>query len=94
MRTYFTRLFSYDRHANETIADAIIKASIPGKPAALMSHLLVAQQIWLNRCKGLPATGSALWPDWQAAALSAVIAENNKEWLNYLETTQPEDFET
>lgn len=94
MRTYFTRLFNYDRYANETIVDAIVQAGVLGNSVALMSHLLVAQQIWLNRCKGLPAAGGALWPDWQTAALPAVIAENNKEWLNYLETLQPEDFET
>ena len=93
MRIYFTRLFNYDRYANETIAGAIVKAGAPGKPVALMSHLLVAQQIWLNRCKGLPAAGGALWPDWQATAFPAIIAGNNKEWLNYLEALQPDDFE-
>lgn len=93
MKTYFINLFNYDKYANETILNAIIEASMPEKPVELMAHLLVAQQIWLNRCKGLPAVGSALWPDWKADIFSNTIADNSKEWLNYLDGLQEDDFE-
>lgn len=93
MKTYFTGLLNYDRYANETILDAIIKANMPEKPVELMAHLLVAQQIWLNRCKGLPAVGGALWPDWKADTFSDIIAKNSSEWLNYIASLQEDDFE-
>ncbi|MDB5090555.1 MAG: hypothetical protein JWR09_4549, partial [Mucilaginibacter sp.] len=84
---------NYDRYANETILNAIVKANMPEKPVELMAHLLVAQQIWLNRCKGLPAVGGALWPDWKADTFSDIIAENSSEWLNYIANLQEDDFE-
>lgn len=93
MKTYFINLFNYDHYANKVIRDAIIKAGKPEKAVELMAHLLVAQQIWLNRCKGLPAVGGALWPDWKADTFSDIIAENSKEWLNYLDSLQEDDFE-
>ncbi|SHL99727.1 Uncharacterized damage-inducible protein DinB (forms a four-helix bundle) [Mucilaginibacter sp. OK098] len=93
MKTYFTRLLNYDKYANETILNAIIKANMPEKPVELMAHLLVAQQIWLSRCKGLPAVGGALWPDWKADTFSDIIAKNSNEWLNYIDSLQENDFE-
>ena len=93
MKAYFTRLVNYDRYANDLILDAILKANQPEKPVKLMAHLLAAQQIWLNRCKGLPAPTGALWPDWQADTFADTIARNNADWLNYLDGLQPEDLE-
>src|SRR5258707_15210711 len=93
MKTYFTNLFNFDKYANEAILNAIIKANMPEKPVELMAHLLVAQQIWLSRCKGLPAVGGALWPDWKADTFSDIIAKNSNEWLNYIDSLQENDFE-
>jgi uncharacterized damage-inducible protein DinB len=93
METYFTRLFNYDQYANEILLNAIIKADMPEKAVALMAHLLSAQQIWLNRCKGLPAAAAALWPDWTANTITDIIIENSKEWIKYLNGLQPDDFE-
>lgn len=93
MKTYFTQLFNYDRYANELILQTIIKANNPEKPVKLMAHLLAAQQIWFNRCKGLPATGGALWPDWRADTFAGLIAENSTAWVNYLDELQPGDFD-
>jgi len=58
-----------------------------------MAHLLAAQQIWINRCKGLPATVGELWPDLPADTLKGLITENSTAWLNYLDGLQPDDFE-
>jgi uncharacterized damage-inducible protein DinB len=93
MKDYFTRLFKYDHYANGLMLDTIIKAGGPQKPVQLMAHLLAAQQIWINRCKGLPAIGSVLWPDWPADTLAAIVTENNKQWQTYLDGLQLEDFE-
>ena len=53
MKDHFIRLFEYDRYANQIILDTIIKADNPEKPVKFMAHLLAAQQVWLNRAKGL-----------------------------------------
>ena len=92
MKSYFIRLFNYDQFANKQITDLILKNGQAGKPVQLMAHLLAAQQIWLNRCKGLPAPGGALWPDWQAETFNAIIDSNHQAWITYLDELQPDDF--
>ena len=92
MKSYFIRLFNYDQFANKQITDLILKSGQTGKPVQLMAHLLAAQQIWLNRCKGLPAPGGALWPDWQAETFNAIIDSNHQAWITYLDGLQPGDF--
>jgi uncharacterized damage-inducible protein DinB len=84
MKDYFIRQFQYDRYTNQVILETIIKAGNPDKPVKLMAHLLAAQQIWLNRCKDLPAVNTVLWPDWQADTFADIIAQNNSNWISFL----------
>ena len=93
MKAYFIRMFSYDNYANQLIFQAVIKANCSEKSVQLLGHLLAAQQIWLSRCKGLPAVGGALWPNWPAEVLSDLITENTTAWLKYLENLHENDFE-
>lgn len=92
MRTYFTRLLQYDHHTNLQITDLILKAGNPEKPVQLMAHMLAAQQIWLSRCKGEPAIGGALWPDWPAETLNGIIENNYEGWTNFLNSPGADDF--
>jgi len=57
-----------------------------------MAHLLAAQQIWLKRCKHLPAPGGALWPDWPATEFKAMIESNYAAWISFLEQADDADF--
>lgn len=93
MKAYFTQLFRYDSYANGLILETIIKANNPQEPVKLMAHLLMAQQVWFNRCKGLPPPGGQLWPDWPADSFEGRITENTAAWLNYLDGVQPGDFD-
>lgn len=93
MKNYFIRLFEYDQYANQTILKTIFEANNPTKPVQLMAHLLAAQQIWLSRCKGEPAIGGALWPDWQADTFAQLINDNSSAWLSFLNILTPADFE-
>lgn len=93
MKDYFIRLFNYDRHANLLILDTIKKAGDVQKPVQLIAHALAAQQIWLSRCKGLPTPGIVLWPDWPADTFADIIDHNHKEWIGYLSSLSPSDFD-
>ena len=93
MKSYFTGLFNYDRHANNLILETISEANNPPKPVELMAHLLAAQRIWLGRCIGKPITDAVLVPDWPANTLAAIIDNNHSEWVNYIATLSTEDFE-
>ena len=95
MKSYFTRLFDYDRYANELIIEAISKVTAYGKPAQLMGHLLAAKQVWLNRCLDLPASAVDLWPSLgvDTSKLADMTDAVHQAWLNYLNELEEADFE-
>jgi len=94
MKTYFTRLFNYDRYANELLLQAILEANKSEKPVQLMAHLFAASRVWLARCKELPLSAYALWPDdANADTFAALNEEINQNWITYLDGLQPDDFE-
>ncbi|MEO6500145.1 MAG: DinB family protein [Mucilaginibacter sp.] len=86
MKAYFINLFNYDRYCNLLLVPVIMEAGAPEKPVQLMAHLLAAQQIWLNRCKGFAnIAGKPLWPaDGRADAFEQIINSNHAEWDTYL----------
>jgi uncharacterized damage-inducible protein DinB len=93
MKTYFLKLLNYDQFANKAILKSIIDAGEPKPAVKLMAHLLAAQQIWLNRCKGLPAIGGALWPDWKADTFEKLIDDNHTVWIDYINGLSEADFQ-
>lgn len=93
MKTYFLKLFNYDQFANKAILKSIIDAGEPEQAVRLMAHLLIAQQVWFNRCKGLPAIVSTLWPDWKADTFEKTIDENYKGWIDFINNLQSGDFQ-
>jgi len=93
MKSYFIRLFNYNQFANRQIAAHILKTGITGKPTKLMTHLLVAEQIWLARCKGQHAQGTKLWPDWSADSYEDIINQNHADWIAYLNDLKEADFD-
>lgn len=93
MQSYFTRLFDYDEYANKLMLQGVLDNGPPEKPVQFMAHLLAAQQIWLNRCKGLPTIGYILWPDWKDAVVEQTIVENHRHWTDFLQHLKPDDFD-
>jgi uncharacterized damage-inducible protein DinB len=93
MKTYFLKLFNYDQFANKAILKSIIDAGEPEQAVKLMAHLLAAQQVWIKRCKGLPATGTVLWPDWKVVTLEKIMDGNHAEWIDFINGLNPEDFD-
>ncbi|HTH82166.1 MAG TPA: DinB family protein [Mucilaginibacter sp.] len=92
MKDYFIRLFNYDHFANQTIIKAIRKANDPVKAVRLMAHLLTAQQIWLVRCQGELTAPTVLWPEGNAD-FEQMTDNNNRLWLNHLNTLTADDFD-
>lgn len=86
LKDYFIRLFNYDEYTNKQITGLILIAANAEKPTVLMAHLLNAQQIWLSRCLGRSSSNYKLWPDWQAHAFNDIIANNHREWIDFLDT--------
>jgi uncharacterized damage-inducible protein DinB len=94
MKNFFIRLFNYDRFASESILKVLLNSSQPEKAVQLMTHLLMAQQIWYNRCNDLPLPAGALWQnDGKIDEFAASIVNSNGNWIAYLETLTDGDFD-
>lgn len=91
MKEHFLNMLEYDIWANQQVWLSIIENPIlNSKIELLFSHLLSAQIIWLNRCKG-NSTTTTLWdvkPD-----LNVLMIANHIAWKDYLENLLEEDFE-
>jgi hypothetical protein len=47
-----------------------------------MAHLFAASRVWLTRCKELPLSAYALWPDdANADTFAALNEEINQNWI-------------
>src|ERR1700761_4984190 len=93
MKDHFLKLFAYDKFENEAIIAGIVKAGKPEMAEKLMAHLLCAQQIWLNRCKGIPpASPVVLWPDWKADTFQQILQDNYRQWSEYLSELKDSGF--
>jgi uncharacterized damage-inducible protein DinB len=93
MKSHFLKLINYDRFANLAILELIIAAGISGFPVKLMAHIMAAQQVWLNRCKGLPPFSGALWPEGVVDDFEKMINDNHAAWVAYVDGLPYEDFE-
>ena len=93
MKNYFINLLHYDRYANSRILDTLNKTEDHAKAEQLMAHLLIVQQVWLDRCLNKPADITSTWPDWKAGTFEQKINENHQQWLAYLENLHDNDFD-
>lgn len=91
MKKHFLKLFDYDKYANLLILESMLAAGNPQKTEQIMAHLLVAQQVWLQRCKGLSPKNIAIWPDWKIETFELVIHQNYAACTDFIQQG-PEDF--
>lgn len=82
---YFNRLFEYDRWANrETIASLRAAAAPPGRAVRLISHIIAAKWLWLDRLQ--PGTRSLpVWPDLALEQLESEAELADDAWQRYLD---------
>ena len=92
MKEYFINLLNYDRDSNLQLTAVLLAANAPHEAVRVMSHLLMAQKVWLSRCSKTPAPAGPLWPDWQAAQFNSLIEENSKAWIAYLDKLTEANF--
>jgi uncharacterized damage-inducible protein DinB len=92
MKEYFINLLKYDRHSNLQLNNLLLAANAPHEAVRVMSHLLMAQKVWLSRCNNTPTPVGPLWPDWQAVHFNNLIEENSKAWIAYVNNLTEDGF--
>ena len=82
---YLRRQFVYDEWANREVI-AAVRASKAGteRSLQLISHILSAERIWLERLRGMPQT-LPVWPTFDLEECERQAAEMGQLWREYLD---------
>ncbi len=87
---YLRRQFAYDEWANREVLTAIRSGGGANQSSAnhrslqLMSHILAAERVWLERLKYQPQS-VPVWPEPDLARCEAQAAELGGLWLEFLD---------
>ena len=87
---YLRRQFAYDEWANREVLNAIRAGSVADQHSTnhrslqLMSHILAAERVWLDRLKQQPQS-VPVWPEPDLAQCEALAAELGGLWLEFLD---------
>lgn len=74
----------YDHWANgETLRSLLAGGPAAARPLAIFSHILAAEQLWLDRLRQRPQT-MAVWPDLELGACRELLNSLRTQWNEYL----------
>lgn len=93
MKTYLTKLYRYNQWANRRVMKAVRAQSVEHERIrTLLSHVAVAENIWLHRVKGLPKPDLKLWDALSIDRIEELFTAADAGWIEYAEQSQ--DFST
>jgi len=91
MKTYFLKLYQYNQWANKRVLDCLQSQQVADeRTLTIMSHVISALFIWLNRIEGKPNDAYPLWKQYSVAELIKLNAEITERWLKFV--TETDDF--
>lgn len=94
MKPYLLKLYQYNAWANKRVLDCMYRQNVSDeKILSLMSHVLSAQFIWLNRIKGLPTSPFPLWQLYKLNELITMASDVGQNWLTFIEESESFDRE-
>lgn len=94
MKKHFTDLFKFNDWANQRIIITLEEAeSDDYQMLLLLSHLLSAQIVWLNRIKDLPTSPFPLWEKYKLRELRTMNDESTTNWLDLISKNRLNTFD-
>ncbi|MDQ3021492.1 MAG: damage-inducible protein DinB [Bacteroidota bacterium] len=95
MKKQFINIFQYENWANKVITDSLLKINEPPeKIMMLMSHIINAQILWLERIKKVPQS-VGVWHVYSKSELNEALdrsASSLIEFLNRISENNIEDL--
>jgi uncharacterized damage-inducible protein DinB len=93
MQSYFKQLFEYDRWASQKLLDKF-EHQFPQNERiyVLMSHMLSAQRVWLDRCLGIPQSVE-IWATRLPEEIRNDMENYHLAWVDLINQLAPEDFD-
>lgn len=86
---YFRKMFHYDTWANHECLNALRTAAAqPPQVLRLLSHILAAQKLWLERLQQIPQS-VVVWPSSTIEDCDALADEMLTAWTRYLTELPP-----
>ena len=85
------RLFDHMAWADERVVERIGDgAGLPSQALRLLSHLLAAERIWLDRLRGAHAASIEVWPDLSPEGCRDLLVRNREDYRQFLSDLGPE----
>ncbi|MGH9495140.1 MAG: DinB family protein [Candidatus Sulfotelmatobacter sp.] len=89
---HFRRQFSYDAWANREVLSAIrAQGRDDGRSLQLLSHILAAERLWLERLKQQPQS-TPVWPERDLEPCETEANEMARLWSAYLDALAEDDL--
>lgn len=88
---HLRRQFAYDEWANREVLAAIRRGAADERSLQLMSHILSAERLWMERLKQQPKS-SPVWPKSSLERCEAQAAELARLWQKYLSPMTADDL--
>jgi uncharacterized damage-inducible protein DinB len=81
---FFLKMFKYDDWANrESLASLKSSDVPPTRSLKLMSHVIAAEHVWLDRLKQ-DKQSIAVWPELNLEECEAHLADLSRSWQEYI----------
>jgi uncharacterized damage-inducible protein DinB len=92
MLEYLRRQFAYNSWANREVFGAISgHANLSNRPLQLLSHILSAERLWLERIRQQPQS-LPVWPDFTFAQCGSQIDDMAILWKEYFARFSPQQL--
>lgn len=89
---YIRRQFAYNAWANQEVLTSL-RNGADSRSLELMSHVLAAEVLWMNRLKQQPQS-MRVWPGLDVAGCEAKAGETAEAWREYLKAITAADLES
>ncbi len=95
MKKYFLDLFEYNNWANDKLILGLQKVKHKFKdknPISIFSHIISAQDTWLERVKGKTSYHIFLWEEYSIQELEILSMNSHKEWIKFISKMNEKKF--
>ncbi len=87
----YLRQFAYDEWANAQVLEAMRSAGADERSLTLLSHILSAERLWLERLQQQPQ-GAPVWPKRSLEDCASEVREVGRLWREYLAQSTGSDL--
>lgn len=92
MKEYFSNLFKYENWANKEISNLLLTLPEPPEKAmSLMSHIINAQIVWLNRLRN-NVSDTKVWHMYSKSEIRGVLEKSSSELSEFISNITENDI--